>query len=149
MRCSNRGQLLCPTGNREVIAAAGWRTPDLLDGVLEIPVRPYRTQCVVLEPSMPLDDFPMDWVPGRHVYFRPEHNGDLLVGSWSFAEDDPESASTNEDEAFRDHVADLVRSFLRDSTPRGSSTAGPGWMARRPIRDRSSTVRGTRPRGWS
>lgn len=98
-----------------VVAAAGWRTPDLLADLVELPVRPYRTQCVVLEPDSPLGDlFPMGWVPGQHVYFRPEHNGDLLVGGWSFAEDDPESASRSEDEAFRDHVADLVPRFLAD-----------------------------------
>jgi glycine/D-amino acid oxidase-like deaminating enzyme len=98
-----------------VIAAAGWRTPDLLADLVKLPVRPYRTQCVVLEPDTPLGDgFPMGWVPGQHVYFRPEHNGDLLVGGWSFAEDDPESASRSEDEEFRDHVADLVPGFLED-----------------------------------
>ena len=98
-----------------VVAAAGWRTPSLIGELVELPVRPYRTQCVVLEPATPLDNgFPMGWVPGQHVYFRPEHNGDLLVGGWSFAEDSPETASTNEDEEFRDHVADLVPGFLHD-----------------------------------
>lgn len=98
-----------------VVAAAGWRTRDFLDDLVELPLRPYRTQCVVLDPGAALDDdFPMGWIPGQHVYFRPEHNGDLLVGGWSFAEDDPESASSNEDEAFRDHVADLIPTFLRE-----------------------------------
>ncbi|MFB6082272.1 MAG: NAD(P)/FAD-dependent oxidoreductase [Halanaeroarchaeum sp.] len=99
----------------QVVVAAGWRTRDLLAGVLEVPVRPYRTQVVVLDPDPPMaDDFPMGWIPGEHVYFRPERNGDLLVGGWSFAEDDPEAASGNEDEAFRDHVAALVPRFLHD-----------------------------------
>ncbi|WP_435176865.1 NAD(P)/FAD-dependent oxidoreductase [Halorussus sp. AFM4] len=97
-----------------VVVAAGWRTERFLRDRLELPVRPYRTQCVVLDPGESLaDDFPMGWVPGEHVYFRPERNGDLLVGGWSFAEDDPEAASDREDEAFRDHVADLVPGFLR------------------------------------
>ncbi|NHN60318.1 MULTISPECIES: FAD-dependent oxidoreductase [Halorussus] len=98
----------------QVVVAAGWRTEPFLRDRLELPVRPYRTQCVVLDPDEALDeDFPMGWVPGEHVYFRPERNGDLLVGGWSFAEDDPEGASDREDEAFRDHVADLVPGFLR------------------------------------
>ncbi|WP_458188637.1 NAD(P)/FAD-dependent oxidoreductase [Haladaptatus sp. NG-WS-4] len=97
-----------------VVVAAGWRTERFLRDRVQLPLRPYRTQCVVLDPTEEVsNEFPMGWVPGEHVYFRPEHNGDLLVGGWSFAEDDPESASENEDEAFRDHVADLVPRFLR------------------------------------
>ncbi|UPV75413.1 FAD-binding oxidoreductase [Halorussus limi] len=98
-----------------VVVAAGWRTERFLREHVRLPVRPYRTQCVVLDPEAALGaEFPMGWVPGEHVYFRPERNGDLLVGGWSFAEDDPEAASEREDEAFRDHVADLVPSFLRE-----------------------------------
>jgi glycine/D-amino acid oxidase-like deaminating enzyme len=98
-----------PIGTSHVAVAAGWRTPSLLDGVVELPVQPYRTQCIVLEPETPLpDDFPMGWVAGEHVYFRPELNGDLLLGGWSFAEEQPESASESEDAEFRRHVARLV-----------------------------------------
>ncbi|NHN48045.1 FAD-binding oxidoreductase [Halostella sp. JP-L12] len=96
-----------------VVVAAGWRSEQLLRDVLQVPVRPYRTQCVVLDPAVDLsDDFPMGWIPGEHVYFRPEHSGRLLVGGWSFAEDDPDRASGDEDEAFRDHVADLLPRVL-------------------------------------
>lgn len=98
----------------DVVVATGWRANELLDPLLELPIRPYRTQCLVLRPesSMP-DSFPMGWIPGEHVYFRRETNGDLLVGGWSFAEDDPAAASESADEAFRDHVAGLVPRFLR------------------------------------
>lgn len=106
-----------PAGTVEadlVVVAAGWRTPELVDEHVALPVRPYRTQCVVIEPPEPLmKDFPMGWYPGNHVYFRPERNGDLLVGGWSFAEDAPEAASREADEAFRDHVAELLPTFLR------------------------------------
>ena len=96
-----------------VVAAAGWRTQRFLVGLLEIPVRPYRTQILVLEPEEDLPrEFPMGWIPGEHVYFRPELNGDLLVGGWSFAEDDPEGASGQADEAFREHVADLLPTYF-------------------------------------
>jgi glycine/D-amino acid oxidase-like deaminating enzyme len=91
-----------------VVVAAGWRTPDLLAGVLEVPVRPYRTQCIVVDPDEDASELPMGWLPDDHVYWRPEHNGDLLLGGWSFAEDDPEGASGDEDEAFRQHVAELL-----------------------------------------
>ncbi|WP_224449425.1 NAD(P)/FAD-dependent oxidoreductase [Haloprofundus salilacus] len=105
------GEFCAPT----VVAAAGWRTERLLRDVVRIPVRPYRTQCIVLDPGAPLEEtFPMGWIPGEHVYFRAEHNGDLLVGGWSFATDDPEGASRQEDEAFRDHVAEVVPSVFRE-----------------------------------
>lgn len=104
------GPIAAPT----VVVAAGWRSGRFLRGTLELPVRPYRTQCLVLEPDEPLpDDFPMGWIPGEHVYFRPELNGDLLAGGWSFAEDDPEGASGQADEEFREHVADLLPRFFR------------------------------------
>ncbi|QFU84545.1 NAD(P)/FAD-dependent oxidoreductase [Natronorubrum aibiense] len=96
-----------------VVCAAGWRSREFLLEHVPIPVRPYRTQCIVLEPKSPLPEgFPMGWFPGEHVYFRPEHNGDFLIGGWSFAEDNPEGASGQADEAFRNHVADLVPTFL-------------------------------------
>lgn len=99
----------------EVVVAAGWRTPDLVADHLEVPVRPYRTQCVVLEPAEPFAErVPMGWSPEQHLYFRPERNGDLLVGGWSFLADDPERASSDADEEFRDHVAETVPGFIRE-----------------------------------
>jgi len=96
-----------------VVVAAGWRTGEFLADHVELPVRPYRTQCLVLEPDDPVDDsFPMGWLPGEHVYFRPELNGDILVGGWSFACDDPAAASSQADEDFKHHVAGLLPRFL-------------------------------------
>lgn len=108
-----------------VVAATGWRANELLEPALEVPVRPYRTQCLVLRPESSIpDSFPMGWIPGEHVYFRREANGDLLVGGWSFAEDDPAAASERADEAFRDHVAGLVPRILRTD---GSFRVIDGW----------------------
>ncbi|MEF8801252.1 MAG: FAD-binding oxidoreductase [Halolamina sp.] len=96
-----------------VLVAAGWRSERFLRDYLELPVQPYRTQCLVLDPAEPLSEsFPMGWIPGEHVYFRPELNGDLLVGGWSFAEETPEDASGQADEAFRQHVAGLLPRFF-------------------------------------
>lgn len=93
----------------EVVVAAGWRTRDLLSEVLTIPVRPYRTQCVVLEPDEPLSDsFPLVRVGSEHLYMRPEHNGDLLVGGMAALTDDPEGASQSADESFRMACAEAV-----------------------------------------
>ncbi|WP_049901428.1 NAD(P)/FAD-dependent oxidoreductase [Halococcus agarilyticus] len=91
-----------------VVVAAGWWTPRLLDGIVELPIRPYRTQCLVLDPGEDVSDLPMGSLPEEHVYWRPERNGDLLVGGWSFAVEEPAAASRSEDEGFRDHVARVV-----------------------------------------
>jgi len=99
-----------------VVVAAGWQTREFLADHVEVPVRPYRTQCLVLDAPKPLgDDVPMGWIPGEHVYFRPEENGQLLVGGWSFAEDDPAAASEQADEGFREHAAELLPRFLDDA----------------------------------
>ncbi|WP_411968741.1 NAD(P)/FAD-dependent oxidoreductase [Haloferax sp. YSSS75] len=108
---TDEGTIEAPT----VLVAAGWRTPEFLDGITPVPVRPYRTQCIVLDLGTDVGEaFPMGWIPGKHVYFRPELNGDVLVGGWSFATDDPVGASGNADEEFIQHVADLAPRFLAD-----------------------------------
>lgn len=100
-----------------VVVAAGWRTPRLLGDRLALPVRPYRTQAVVLElpglaeSSTPL---PMGWVPEERVYFRPMSERELLVGGWAEPLDDPDAASQNEDAAFRRHVAAVVPKLFAD-----------------------------------
>lgn len=103
-------------GNRRadrVVVAAGWRTNELLDDDLALPVRPYRTQVVVLEPNDELpDDFPLIRVGSQELYMRPEHNGDLLVGGSHHTLEDPVSASRNADEEFQMQVADVVPELL-------------------------------------
>lgn len=97
-----------------VVVAAGWWTPRLLDGIVELPVRPYRTQIVVLDPGVDVGKWPMGDYGEEHVYWRPENNGNLLVGGHSFPTDTPETASRNEDESFRQHVASVVPGIFSD-----------------------------------
>lgn len=97
-----------------VVVAAGFSTPDLLGRPL--PIQPYRTQCIVLEPTDALDDsFPIARVGSEHLYFRPEHNGDLLVGGSHDIVPDPEGVSQQADESFVRDVAvtipELVTGF--------------------------------------
>ena len=124
-----------------VVVAAGWRTPDLLPEGVDLPVRPYRTQCVVLEPDQPLSEtFPIGRLGDEHFYFRPEHNGDLLVGGGQHICEDPVGASGDADEEFKMEVAAFVPDLVE-----GFETAGfvNGWAGidaatpdARPIIDR-------------
>lgn len=68
-------------GADHVVAAAGWRTRELLAGALEVPVRPERYYTVNLETSRTFgDDYPMAESSDPWLYWRPAHNGDLHVG---------------------------------------------------------------------
>lgn len=91
-----------------VVVAAGWRTPRLLDELVELPVRPYRTQIIVLDPGVDVREWPMGDYGEEHVYWRPENNGHLLIGGHSFPTNTPAEASRDEDESFRQHVASVV-----------------------------------------
>lgn len=103
-----------------VVLACGWRTDDLLPPGVRIPIRPYRTQVVVLEPDEPLSaDFPLGRIRSKHLYFRPEHNGDLLVGGAHYPISNPERASQDADESFKLDIA----SYLPDLID-GFDTAG-------------------------
>lgn len=96
-----------------VVIAAGWRTADLVPEGLRLPIRPYRTQCVVLRPEDPLgEEFPLGRLGSEHLYFRPEHNGDLLVGGAHHTVDDPQNATRGADETFKQEVAEVIPSFI-------------------------------------
>lgn len=108
-----------------VVLAAGWRTPDLLPTGVEVPVRPYRTQCVVLDPDEPLaDSFPLGRFADEHLYLRPEHNGDLLVGGAHELVDDPRRCSLDADESFRLQVAAFLPEVIEGFDRAGFVT---GW----------------------
>jgi glycine/D-amino acid oxidase-like deaminating enzyme len=96
-----------------VVVAAGWRTQELLPDGFQVPIRPYRTQAIVLRPDTRLPDaFPLGRLRDRHLYFRPEHNGDLLIGGAHALVDDPERASRDADESFTLDVADYVPTLV-------------------------------------
>ncbi|QSG02163.1 NAD(P)/FAD-dependent oxidoreductase [Natranaeroarchaeum sulfidigenes] len=97
-----------------VVLATGWRTPELLPADVDLPLRSYRTQCVVVE--FPDErSFPMGWVPSADSYFRPtETPGQLLVGGGSAHEDEPETASRTADASFRRTAAELVEDLFVD-----------------------------------
>ncbi|MFB6311069.1 MAG: NAD(P)/FAD-dependent oxidoreductase [Salinirussus sp.] len=99
-----------------VVVAAGWRTRAVLDGLLDLPVRPFLTQCVSLRPASSLPaNFPMGRDPSANLYFRGDRNGELLVGGGRRSSiDDPNRASTGIDAEpqFRRTVAQTLPKFL-------------------------------------
>ena len=95
------------------MVAAGWWTAPLLDPYLTVPIRPYRTQCVVLDPGEPLgESFPIARVGSERLYFRPEHGGTLLVGGHHDLLDHPREADESIDESFREAVASTISRLL-------------------------------------
>lgn len=94
-----------------VVAAAGWRTRDLVRDYVEVPVRPYRLQCVSLDLDFELPpEYPVARVSSEEVYMRPEHNGNLLAGGGEYLESRPEHVVGGIDatEEFCLHIADVV-----------------------------------------
>ncbi|WP_290810685.1 FAD-binding oxidoreductase [Halovivax sp.] len=116
-----------------IVLAAGWRTPELMPGDTALPVRPYRTQCLVLEPDPPLDeDVPLGRVSGEGLYFRPEHSGRILVGGGAHECRNPEAASRRPDEAFTDSVATIVPRLFDGVDGAGLVTGWAGFDAATP-----------------
>lgn len=97
-----------------VVAAAGWRTRDLLSGLVEVPVRPFRIQIVTLDPGRRLDDaYPMAWDARTDLYWRPDASGHLHVGGGEYTVDEPSAVSEDVDEWYVELVADTMPSCLR------------------------------------
>lgn len=98
-----------------VVVAAGWRTRDVLDDYLDLSIQPFRLQCAMLRPEESLDrTFPLGRVARDDLYFRGELNGDLLVGGGEYLDDTPEpiAGGAGIDDAFRQHVATTVPTFI-------------------------------------
>lgn len=98
-----------------VVVATGWRTRDLLSDYLDLSLQPFRLQCAMLRPEERLDQtFPLGRVARDDLYFRGELNGDLLVGGGEYLEDTPEpiAGGAGIDDAFRQHVATTVPTFI-------------------------------------
>lgn len=90
-----------------VVVAAGWRTRELLDEHVQLPVRAFRYQTVNLEPNEPIEDedFPIGWDPVTEFYWRPEHNGEFHVGGGEYLVEDPGGIRETVNEEFKMKVA--------------------------------------------
>lgn len=104
-----------PVDADHVVVAAGWRTRSLLADHVALPIRPWEFSIAILEPTTPLSiDFPMGLAVDEGIYFRPERNGDLLVGDGEQPARDPERkrGGVDAEEAFRESVAAFVPEML-------------------------------------
>lgn len=89
-----------------VVCCAGWRTRQLLQSFVELPVRPYRYQALSLDPDRRLTDtYPMGLDPVTGFYWRPEHNGDLHVGGGEYLVRNEGSVRNGVTEEFKLKVA--------------------------------------------
>ncbi|MFO7926003.1 MAG: NAD(P)/FAD-dependent oxidoreductase [Halobacteriota archaeon] len=116
-----------------VVVAAGWRTRELCNPHLELPVRPFRWQAATLDPAREIPDwYPMGWDPTIDRYWRPEHNGSIHVGGGEVVVRNPGSRRTTVPEEFKLQLAtempDRLRhleeaTFVRgDTCPTGDAT---------------------------
>lgn len=107
------------TGSRSpdaIILAGGWQSPGVVDNLVDLPVRPYWTQCVELGADSDLSGIPMGWIPEADVYWRPTRSGTLLIGGGSSLIDDAEQAPMNESESFRERAADLFPEIVSETS---------------------------------
>jgi glycine/D-amino acid oxidase-like deaminating enzyme len=98
-----------------VVAAAGWQTRPLLEGIVEVPVAPFRYQSVNLDPERTVsDDFPMSADPINGFYWRPSHNGEVHVGGGEYLVENPGDVRDGVKESYRDKVATEFPQLIQD-----------------------------------
>lgn len=96
-----------------VVVATNWYTRDLLAGVLEVPVRPFRWNAMVFALGRDVSHYPIGAETDLEVYWRPTAAGHLLVGGGEHLVDDPTSPPGVTD-AFRETVLEEAPSLLAD-----------------------------------
>jgi len=119
-----------------VVIAANWYSRELLDGVIELPVRPFRWNAMVFDVGEDVSHYPLGAETDLEIYWRPTPEGNLLVGGGEHFIEDPHSPSAIVD-AFDEKVRTEVPSLLRtledatvirnDCCPTGDSATPDTW----------------------
>lgn len=94
-----------------VVVATNWYTRELLEGVLEVPVRPFRWNAMVFDLGRDVSHYPIGAETGLEIYWRPTRAGNLLVGGGEHLVTDPTSPPGITD-AFRETVREEVSGLL-------------------------------------
>ncbi len=116
-----------------VVVAAGWRTRELCQPHLELPIKPFRWEAATLDPGREISErYPMGWDPTIDRYWRPEHNGTIHVGGGETIVRNPGSRRRTVPEEFKlglakempDRLCHLEgATFVRgDTCPTGDAT---------------------------
>lgn len=89
-----------------VVVAANWQSRELLEGIVELPVYPFRWQAIDLDAGeLPLgDNYPMGLDPVAGLYWRREHNGNLHIGGGEYRVENPGSIRESVNEDYTLHV---------------------------------------------
>jgi len=96
-----------------VVVAAGWRTRDLLSGLVEVPIRPFRYQTMTLETGDTLDEcFPVTWEHDVKLYWRSTLRGNLHVGGRPYFVSDPGAVRERTTDDFRRLVAARIPEYV-------------------------------------
>lgn len=98
----------------QVVMATNWYTRDLLEGVLEVPVRPFRWNAMVFDLGRDVGHYPIGAETSLEIYWRPTANGHLLVGGGEHLVTDPRSPPGITDEfaaTVREEVPKLLDGF--------------------------------------
>jgi len=108
-------------GNRSfdaVLVAGGAHSKRILDATgVSIPLKPYRVQALVTEPTPSSETVPMCYDATGTFYFRP-HTGGLLVGDGTErVESDPANWKRDADEEFVEQTRERIAERVRRSEP--------------------------------
>ena len=96
-----------------VVAAAGWRTRDLLTDHVALPTRPFRWNALVLEPDEPVGpNYPIGAAGHLRIYWRPTVEGRVLVGGNEHVVSDPVTTAPAVQASFRRTVREDVGAVL-------------------------------------
>lgn len=117
----------------DVVVAAGWWTRPLLEGIVEVPVYPFRWQTITLDPGWETgEDYPMGYDPTAERYWRPEHNGNIHIGGGEYKVKDRGYRRESVEEEFKLETAELMPERLQgmdeaefisgDTCPTGDAT---------------------------
>jgi glycine/D-amino acid oxidase-like deaminating enzyme len=108
-----------------VVVAAGAHTASLLDGAgLPVPVKAYRVQAFLSEPTPLADRVPMLYDATGGYYLRPGE-GRLFLGDGTVPEaHDPDDWERSADGWFRERCADYLRTAVGESVAAARAWAG-------------------------
>lgn len=96
-----------------VVCAAGWGTRSLLEGIVELPTRPFVWNAITVSPSRELpDDYPIGVEADLGIYWRPTRDGNVLIGSeYPISNSEERGISPEFERVVAEELPGLLRGF--------------------------------------